>query len=269
VERETFAATAFLALASSIAFFACATNSTFDENLQLSTSTAQRRVAPGLAVTVTKTAILVDGAAVAPIAANKVDPKLKSDGENGYRITPLIEALEKRTKFSRQVAGQPRKPVDTHLTLIADRALSYRLFTEIVFSCGQLGYDKYDLVVKNATDGSLAAIRYTIPQLPVDRGPPSVTVWVRLNAFGIVTPESHSWLEVPKMGNGRYDYASLTARVSELTAWAQDPDPGAAALVGADENVPYEVVVATIDALGRTHDGRPLFPIIEFAAGVQ
>jgi hypothetical protein len=60
VERETFAATTFLAFASSIAFFACATNSTFDENLQLSTSTAQRRVAPGLAVTVTKKAILVD-----------------------------------------------------------------------------------------------------------------------------------------------------------------------------------------------------------------
>jgi hypothetical protein len=170
-ERQTFAATIFLAFASSIAFFACATNSRFDENLQLPTSTAQRPVVPGLTVTVTKKAILVDGAAVAPIAANKVDPKLKSDGENGYSITPLIEALEKRTKFSPTAAGQPRKPVDAHLNLMADRTLSYRLFIEILFSCGQVGYDKYDLVVKSATNGSLAAIGYTIPQIPIDAGP--------------------------------------------------------------------------------------------------
>jgi hypothetical protein len=166
--RQTFAATIFLAFASSMACVACATNSRFDENLQLPTSTAQRRVVPGLTVTVTKKAILVEGAAVAPIAANKVDPKLKSDGENGYRITPLIEALEKRTKFSPTEAGRPRKPVDAHLVLMADRTMAYRLFIEILFSCGQVGYDTYDLVVKNATDGSLAAIRYTIPQIPID-----------------------------------------------------------------------------------------------------
>ena len=53
---------------------------------------------------------------------------------------------------------------------MADRTLSYRLFIEILFSCGQVGYDKYDLVVKNATDGSLAAIRYTIPRVPIDAG---------------------------------------------------------------------------------------------------
>jgi hypothetical protein len=34
----------------------------------------------------------------------------------------------------------------------------------------------------------------------------------------------------------------------------------------ADGNVPYAVIVATMDAMRVTHDRTPLFPVIEFAA---
>jgi hypothetical protein len=37
----------------------------------------------------------------------------------------------------------------------------------------------------------------------------------------------------------------------------------------ADASVPYEVVVATMDAMRKARDGTPLFPVIELAAGVQ
>ena len=38
-------------------------------------------------VTVTKKVILVEGDAIAPINAGRVDPAVKRDGENGYYIT--------------------------------------------------------------------------------------------------------------------------------------------------------------------------------------
>jgi len=261
-----FAATKCLAAAASLALFACATSRTLDQDLQLPTSTAEGGVPPGLAVTVTAKAILLDGALVAPIAANRVDPKLKSEGEDGYRITPLVEALEKRTRRDGEAARHTGRPVATPLTLIADRALSYRLFTEIIFSCGQAGYDKYDLVVKNATDGSRVAIRYTIPSTPVGRdAPPTTSVWVHLDEVSIVARGGAS-ADIPKLANGRHDYASLTARLNALTAGAADRGP---VDLMADESVPYEVVVATMDALRRTPDGAPLFPAVQFAAGVR
>jgi hypothetical protein len=256
----------FLTFALSLALIACAATSAFDEDLQLATSTAERSAAQGLAVTATKKAILVDGAAVAPIAAGKVDPKLKS-GERGYLITPLFEALKRRTILDRKAARRAGKPINTHLTFIFDRAISFRLFVEIVYSSGWAGYDNYDLIVKKASDGSLAAISFALPPLPDAHSvPPALTVWARVNGFKIAI--DGRWSELPKLRNGLYDYERLTAEVSELTAPANDVERGAAVLT-ADESVPIDVVVATMDALRRTRDGTRLFPVIQFAAGME
>ncbi len=275
MDREAFAATKLLAVAASLALFACATSAvgaagaasrTFGEELQLPTSTAEGAVPPGLAVTVTKSAILVDGTVVAPIAGNRVDPKLKPEGEDGYRITPLIEALEKRTTRNPEAARRTGRQVDTPLTLIADRALAYRLLTEIIYSCGQAGYDKYDLVVEKASDGSRVAIRYTVPEISAGHdAPPRTMVRVHQDRFEIVARGGAS-ADIPTLGNGRYDYERMTARLNELTA--DDGERGPVTLM-ADAGVPYEVVVATMDAMRRTRDGTPLFPVVEFGAGVR
>jgi biopolymer transport protein ExbD len=253
--------TTFLALVSSVAFVACASSRTFDEPLQLSPSTAERNAPPGLAVTVTRRDILVEGNAVAPIAAGKVDPKLKGDGEHGYRIVPLIEALEKRAAPGREAAKRAGKPFDARVTLSFDRSLSYRLFTEVVYSCGQAGYSRYELIVKRATDGSLAAINFVIP----DQSALAVatTVWVRLDAFKIVI--DGAWVELPRLANGRYDYESLRRRLSEVKASAGDAALDRAVLLAA-ASIPYEVIVATMDTMRATRDRTPLFPVIQFGA---
>ena len=55
-----------------------------------------------MTVTVTKKVILVEGDAIAPINAGRVDPAVKRDGENGYYITPLVEILEKHAAARRR-----------------------------------------------------------------------------------------------------------------------------------------------------------------------
>jgi biopolymer transport protein ExbD len=73
---------------------------------------------------------------------------------------------------------------------------------------------------------------------------------------------------IPKKGN-QYDYAALTA---ELLKIKTDPTVDAAtetkANFNADANIPYDVVVATLDAMRQTDDGKTLFPDVAFAAGI-
>jgi hypothetical protein len=239
----------------------------FDDDLELPTSTAERSVPPGLTVTVSKKAILVDGAVVAPITAGKVDVKLKGDGEHGYRITPLIDALERRAKVSREVAKRAGTSADLRLLFLADRTMPYRLFTEVVYSCGQAGYGSYELVVKGGQGGSLAAISFDVPKIStVANAPPLTVVFVKRNAF-VFAAHRELLPELPKLANGRYDFEGLTARMTELAA-SPDGAGRPLACVVAEATIPYETIIATVDAVRRSHDGRPLFPDIVFAAGV-
>ena len=71
---------------------------TFDQNLQVPKSITELKPKLAVTVTVTKKVILVEGDAIAPINAGRVDPAVKRDGENGYYITPLVEILEKHAQ---------------------------------------------------------------------------------------------------------------------------------------------------------------------------
>jgi biopolymer transport protein ExbD len=251
---------AFPALVVSVALVACASSRTFEGDVQLSPSTMERTAPPGVKVTVTKTAILVEGVVVATIAGGKVDPKLKSDGADGYRLVPLVEELEKRPDSVKHTG----KRVATRVTLAFDRSLPYRLFTEVVFSCGQAGFDKYDLIVRKATRGSLAAIDITIPEASEDRL--TTTVWVTNDGFQLIF--AGDWVLLRKLADGRYDHERLRTSLIGLKAAVGDASSRGANL-GAEGNVPYEVLVATMDTMRWTNDHTPLFPQIAFAAAVK
>jgi biopolymer transport protein ExbD len=123
---------------------------TFDSNLQVPKSFTELKPKLAVTVTLTKKVILVEGDAVAPVNAGRVDPTVKRDGENGYYITPLVDILEKHAKREKKVAELTGQTFEAQLMLIADQTTPYRLLTEIIYSCGQAGYANYRLLVLKA-----------------------------------------------------------------------------------------------------------------------
>jgi biopolymer transport protein ExbD len=133
--------------------FASSTSTiTFDSNLQVPKSITQLKPKEAVSVTVTKKVILVEGDAIAPVNAGKVDPAVKRDGENGYYITPLVDILEKHARKEKKVAELTGQKFDAQLMLIADQTTPYRLLTEVIYSCGQAGYANYRLLVLKSKD---------------------------------------------------------------------------------------------------------------------
>ena len=124
----------------------------FDQNLKVPSSTTQLRTKEAISVTVTKKVILVEGDAIAPINAGRVDPAVKRDGENGYYITPLVDILEKHARKEKKVAELTGIPWEAQLMLVADQTTPYRMLTEVIYSCGQAGYANYRLLVLKSKD---------------------------------------------------------------------------------------------------------------------
>src|SRR4029078_6944024 len=127
---------------------------TFDSNLQVPKSFTELKPKLAVTVTVTKKGILVEGDAIAPVNAARVDPNVKRDGENGYYITPMVEILEKHAKREKRVAEMTGQKFEGQLMLVADQTTPYRLLTEVIYSCGQAGYANYRLLVFKAKGDS-------------------------------------------------------------------------------------------------------------------
>jgi len=123
---------------------------TFDSNLQVPKSLTELKPKLAVTVTLTKKVILVEGDAIAPINAGRVDPAVKRDGENGYYVSPLVEILEKHAKRERRVAELTGQKFEAQLMIVADQTTPYRMLTEVIYSCGQAGYANYRLLVLKA-----------------------------------------------------------------------------------------------------------------------
>ncbi len=102
---------------------------------------------------------------------------------------------------------------------------------------------------------------------PPEKPPLNLTVTV--GAGGFVIAASGGVLPViPKLPNGQYDYPSLTSKLKEIKS---NPDNAqeTKANFNADANIPYDIVVATLDAMRQDEaTGKILFPDVAFAAGI-
>jgi biopolymer transport protein ExbD len=126
---------------------------TLDENLQVPRSMTVLRAKEAVPVTITKRVIIIEGEPVAPITNGKVDASLKPDGENGYKIEPIVTWLNKISNRERRVAELSGEKFASELMIVADQSIPYRLLMEVLYSCGQAGYSNYRLVVlKNADE---------------------------------------------------------------------------------------------------------------------
>jgi len=103
-------------------------------------------------------------------------------------------------------------------------------------------------------------------QPPPEKPPLNLTVSV--GASGFTVAASGGVLPIiPKMPNGQYDYKALTAKLKEIKS---NPDNATEtkANFNADANIPYDIVVATLDAMRQDDGGKILFPDVAFAAGI-
>jgi biopolymer transport protein TolR len=97
---------------------------------------------------------------------------------------------------------------------------------------------------------------------------PPLNLTVSVGATGFTIAASGGVLPiVPKMPNGQYDYKTLTTKLKEIKGSTDNADETKATF-NADANVPYDIVVATLDAMRTTEEGKALFPDILFAAGI-
>jgi biopolymer transport protein TolR len=97
---------------------------------------------------------------------------------------------------------------------------------------------------------------------------PPLNLTISVGASGFTIAASGGVLPiVPKMPNGQYDYKTLTAKLNEIKS-APDNAGETKANFSADANVPYDIVVATLDAMRTTDEGKILFPDVSFAAGI-
>jgi biopolymer transport protein TolR len=99
-----------------------------------------------------------------------------------------------------------------------------------------------------------------------DKKPLNLTVSV--GATGFTVGASGGVLPViPKLPSGQYDYTSLTAKLVEIKS-SPDNAEETKANFNADGTIPYDIVVATLDAMRQADNGKVLFPDVAFAAGI-
>jgi biopolymer transport protein ExbD len=117
------------------------------EGLQLPSSSIEQQRDVAVNITVTTSAVLVEGDAVTTVRAGAVDPSAKRDGANGYYITPLVDTLTKHANRLKKIAAMGGTAFDGTAMILVDKNTPYRLLTEVLYSAGQAEFKNYHLVV--------------------------------------------------------------------------------------------------------------------------
>jgi biopolymer transport protein ExbD len=98
---------------------------------------------------------------------------------------------------------------------------------------------------------------------------PPLNLTITVGASGYVVAASGGVLPaIPKLPTGQYDYKTLTTKLKEIKSNPDNADETKATF-NADAHIPYDVVIATLDAMRQSEDGKLLFPDVNFAAGIQ
>jgi hypothetical protein len=66
------------------------------------------------------------------------------------------------------------------------------------------------------------------------------------------------------LAGDEYDYDGLTACAKRLKNEVPEASEETSATITANKNIPYEIVIGTIDAIRKADDGQELFPDITF-----
>jgi biopolymer transport protein ExbD len=104
-------------------------------------------------------------------------------------------------------------------------------------------------------------------EAPPDKPPLNLTITVGSSGY-VVAASGGVLPAIPKLPNGQYDYKTLTTKLKEIKTNPDNADETKATF-NADAMIPYDIVIATLDAMRQAEDGKILFPDVNFAAGIQ
>jgi len=119
--------------------------------LKLPASTSQQSPQPAVNITITESAIVVEGDAVVRVQGGAVDAAWKSQGAAGYAITPVVNALSKHRARLTKLARLQNGAFDGVAIVMADKRTPYRLLAEVLYSAGQAEFNNYRLVTLQAS----------------------------------------------------------------------------------------------------------------------
>lgn len=115
--------------------------------LVLPASTAKKIPQPAVNITITQTAVVIEGDAVVQVKDGQVDAKWKAQGPTGYAIAPIVSALSKHRARLSKLAQLSGASFEGIAVVMADKRTPYRLLTEVLYSAGQAEFGNYRLVV--------------------------------------------------------------------------------------------------------------------------
>jgi biopolymer transport protein TolR len=124
---------------------------------------------------------------------------------------------------------------------------------------------------------ALGNVNVSVPSISAGGGPsaddtppekPPLNLTVSVGATGITVAASGGVLPIiPKLPTGQYDYKTLTTKLLEIKAKPENAEETKANF-NADASTSYDIVIATLDAMRQTEEGKILFPDVAFAAGI-
>lgn len=239
-------------------------------NVKLPRSAIAARAPSGaLRVALNREALLVEGAEL-PIATRPrvgragFDARYKGSGEaTSIEISPLRRVLAATAAESKGGKAGP-------LLLGLDDDVTYRTFTEVVFSTMQAGY--VDLWLAVDTNAGERAIAFPAPRS--SRGDAkawdALVVIVGQDGFYLKASqqlvsrdcgEREGMVTIPRVGG--YDYAGLGACAATLKRGPRLPAGSETVLLTAGSDIELGVLVNAMDAL-RADGATPLFPNVIF-----
>ncbi len=118
-------------------------------DLTLPHSTVDTAPSNALQVIVSQVSITVNGRFVTSLRNGEVDPSLKRGGGNGFVINPLSEVMADQRQVSERQAQRLGRDTREGLevAIIADHRLPSRTVYEVLYTCGQHHFTKFQLLV--------------------------------------------------------------------------------------------------------------------------
>ncbi|MBI3071716.1 MAG: biopolymer transporter ExbD [Deltaproteobacteria bacterium] len=128
-------------------FTASSTNVNLSDQLALPGSTTSEPPKESTAISVTKTAILVEDEPVVPVVRGTIEASHKRGGDTGFVILPLLAALSKQSERMRKLAAAKDSAFEPEAIIVADKTTPYRLLNEVFYTSGEAKFAKFRLVV--------------------------------------------------------------------------------------------------------------------------